>query len=250
LLTNALESREPGLPRITELNSDTTLDQAYAAQKRLVDVAFREEKVIGYKGAASTAGAMQRFGIDEPMHCAIFDSATPPEAAGSPVESDEHMVIETEIGYIMGVDIPTRIEDASEAQTATQAVLAAIELPTSLNMRMGEKLTAADFIASNCGGRTRIFTGEKHHPDKVDWAQVPVKLSRDGETLIDSNAAATKGGQWENLKTLINQIVDQGRVIHEGDIILSGAIGGPQPASRGKYSADYGQLGKVELSVQ
>jgi len=250
MITTAIQSRQDEFPRITELEPKTTLEEAYDAQKRLVGSTFRGEKVIGYKGAASTAGAMKRFQMDAPLHCAIFDSAMPAGADANVIPTNDDKVIETEIGYIMGVDIPTRIEDASEAQSATQAVVAAIEVPTSLNIKMGTKLTAADFIASNCGGRTRIATGPENHPDQVDWSKVHVKLSRDGESLIDSNADATHGGQWENLRTLINQIVDQGRVIREGDIILSGAIGGPQAAKKGAYSADYGQLGKIELQLK
>lgn len=249
-ITSALQSREDEFPRITALKKSTTLDEAYDAQKRLVATTFRGEKIIGYKGAASTAGAMKRFKMDAPLHCAIFDSSMPAEGDPTVIPTNDFKVIETEIGYIMGVDIATRIEDASEAQTATQTVVAAIEVSTSLNIKMGAKLTAADFIASNCGGRTRIVRGPENHPDKIDWKKVSVKLSRDGESLIDSNADATYGGQWENLKTLINQIVDQGRVIREGDIILSGAIGGPQAAKAGQYAADYGQLGKVELRLE
>jgi 2-keto-4-pentenoate hydratase len=49
--------------------------------------------------------------------------------------------------------------------------------------------------------------------------------------------------------TIINQIVDTGRIIREGDIILSGAIGAVQPSRAGKYTADYGELGTIEFRL-
>ncbi|MBI1356108.1 MAG: alpha/beta hydrolase fold domain-containing protein [Acidobacteria bacterium] len=249
-LTQALESNQRTLPRLTAIDAKATLDDAYAAQKRVIRAGFGDQKVIGYKGAASSAGAMRRFKINAPMHCAMFAPAAhkASETASLPVEKDG--LIESEIGYVMGVDIPTRIEDADEARTATQAVMAAFELPTDLNARMGEGLTAADFIASNCGGGTRIVLGPEHHPDKLDLSKLPVKLTHDGKVLHETTAASTEGGQWENLKVLVNDIIDRGGVIREGDIILSGAIGGPHPATAGKFAADYGELGTIAVELR
>ena len=50
--------------------------------------------------------------------------------------------------------------------------------------------------------------------------------------------------------TLINQIIDQGHTVHEGDLIISGSLGAAMPAEPGKYVADYGVLGKIEFDVK
>ena len=249
-LTKALQSNKVKLPRLTEIGTGISLSQAYATQKRVIRAGFANEEIVGYKGAASSAGAQQRFGIDAPMHCAIFESGMYKNAETKSLPVEKNAVIETEIAYVIGVDIPTRIEDPGEAQTATQTVMPAFEIPTDLNLRMGDQITAADFIASNCGGKTRIVLGAEHHPDSIDWNQVPVKLTRGAETIIDSDADDAKGGQWHNLMTIINQIIDEGRIVREGEIILSGALGGPKPATAGKYVADYGQLGRLELELK
>ena len=75
-------------------------------------------------------------------------------------------------------------------------------------------------------------------------------LARGGAELYGVDTSVTKGGQWENIKVLINQIVDEGRIIREGDLIMSGAIGAPQPAESGAYAADYGDLGKLEFRLR
>lgn len=50
--------------------------------------------------------------------------------------------------------------------------------------------------------------------------------------------------------TLINQIVDQGHVIHRGDIIICGALGGAKPGEKGSYRADFGALGTIEFRLE
>ncbi len=105
-------------------------------------------------------------------------------------------------------------------------------------------------IAANCGGDTTILIGERHHPDKIDFNHLPIKLEADGKVLHEADATATKDGQWQNLMTLINQIIAQGRIIHEGDLIISGAIGGADEAKTGRYQADYGELGKLGFTLR
>ena len=52
------------------------------------------------------------------------------------------------------------------------------------------------------------------------------------------------------LMTLINQIIDQGRVIRAGDIVLSGPLGGPTSGQKGSYTADFGPLGSIAFTLE
>ena len=116
--------------------------------------------------------------------------------------------------------------------------------------RMSGDPSAVDFVASNCGDATRVIVGERHHPDKVDLDALAISLSRGDKVLHKATGAATKGGQWANLMTLINQIVEQGRTIREGDLIISASIGPAHAAEAGSYSAEFGALGRVEFKVE
>ena len=250
LLTEAMEANAATLPRISEVEKKATMRDAYASQKRVIAAAYAEQKIIGYKGAASSAAAQKSMKIGAPLHCAMFEPALHKAAETESLALDPNGVVETEIGYIMGVDIATRIEDPGEAQTATQQVVPVIELPSDFGKKTAGAPSAVDMVASNCGGTTRIVVGAEHHPDKVDLAKLPIALSRDGSKVSETTSAATKDGQWRNLMTLVNQIVDSGRIIREGDIILSGAIGAVLPAQAGTYAADYGPLGRIEFELK
>lgn len=50
--------------------------------------------------------------------------------------------------------------------------------------------------------------------------------------------------------TLLNQILDQGQVLHKGDLIICGALGGAKPGQKGAYRADYGPLGTIEFELK
>jgi 2-keto-4-pentenoate hydratase len=159
-------------------------------------------------------------------------------------------VVETELGYIMGVDIASRIADPDEARLASQAVVGAIDAPIQFAAHVKGSYSAADFIAANCGNKANIIVGSRFHPDDFKLDELKVTMSRDGQTIHSTTGAATKDGQWQNLMTLINQIIDQGHTIHEGDLIISGSLGAAMPAEPGKYVADYGALGKIEFEVK
>lgn len=238
------------LPRITDLNAKTTLNEAYKAQGRIV--AASGEEIGGYKGAMSSASAQKQYKLTAPVHCALFKPMIV-QGSDNPSMNLSDLgptVVETELGYIMGVDIASRIADPDEARLASQAVVAAIDVPTNFGERVDGKYSAVDFVAANCGSKASIIIGQRVHPDDFKLDELAISMSRNGQSIHTTNGAATKNGQWENLMTLINQIIDQGHTVHEGDLIISGSLGSPMPAEAGKYSADYGPLGKVEFELK
>jgi len=248
------EAREAGskLPRISELNSDATIEDAYNSQRRLVAWALATEKVAGYKGAATNRAAQSQLGVYDPLHCVLFQSGVLQDERRDSLALSETgpMMIETEIGYVIAVDISSKIEDPAEAQTASQAIVPVIELPADFAGSVNGDLTGADIVAANCGPGTRIVVGPRSHPDGVDPDAAKISLSRDGKALHRTTGASVEGGQWTNLMTLINQVIEEGGTIREGDIIISGSIGPAHPAEPGLYTADYGALGKIGLRIE
>jgi 2-keto-4-pentenoate hydratase/acetyl esterase/lipase len=238
------------LPRISASNPSTTLNEAYKSQGRIV--AKTDKEIGGYKGAMSSAGAQSRYRISAPVHCVLYKPNLL-KGSDSPSLSLRELgptVVETELGYVMGVDIASKIADADEARLATHSVVAAFDIPTSMGDRMDDAYSAADFVAANCGNQTNIITGASYHPDDFNLDELAVSLTLDGKTVHESNGGVTKGGQWSNLMTLINQIIDKGHTIHEGDLILSGSLGSPIPAKKGTYVAHYGVLGTVGFKME
>lgn len=238
------------LPRFSENNPQATLEDAYAAQKRLVRRRLNDLTLAGFKGGVISEAAQQRLGIDRPLTGVLFQEGQL-NAEDRPVveiPDDLGLVIETEIGYIVSVDIGYHVLTAEQAKGAAQAVVPVIELPLDYSPRAGTG-TAADMVAMNMGS-SKFIIGNRTHPDEVDPDAVAITLKREGRTLHETTGATAKGGQWENLRTIINQLVDQGYTLRQGSVIISGALGTVHPGEPGHYRADYGELGVIEFELR
>ena len=241
---------EGALPRFSDMIAGASMDAAYAVQRRLVRRVMQSDEIGGFKGAAVSAEAQRTLGIDRPLTAVLLRSGTLKAEDRPVVELPEalDMVVETEIGYITSVDMSYKIKGVAQAKGAVEAIVPVIELPVTYGRRMG-KMATTDLVAVNVGS-SYFIKGSPAHPDSLDPDAIKISLKRDGQVLHEAVGAAAQGGQWENLLTLINQIIDQGYTIRKGSLIISGALGKIQPGQPGKYHADYGDLGSVQFELQ
>jgi 2-keto-4-pentenoate hydratase len=249
-----------GLPRLTARFPAATMADSFAAQKRIVRELLQSETLSGFKGGATNVAAQQTMGIDHPMTAVLFQTGRV-DAEGREQGNSSNtivnmegreFVIETELGFVIstGADVSYRLTSIEHTKGAIGSVVPVIELPENYASRMGGALTAADAIASNMGSARYLVGRNAADPDSIDPDQVAVNLSRDGRLLHESSGGIVKDGQWANLMTLMNQIVDQGYSLKSGDLIICGALGPVHPASAGVYRADFGVLGRIDFELR
>lgn len=233
--------------------ADADVTQAFAAQRRVVRAARANgAEVAGYKAAYTSAAAQAGAGVTQPLHAVLFKAGRLEAAAAKTIAHDpkKPVLVETEIGYVMATDIGTKLTLPRQAMTTVEAIVPVIELPVNLPALVEGKFQAVDLVAAN-GGSNVFIVGESVAPAEIgDVDALRVTLRRDGQVLHETTGANAAGGQAKNLMTLINQIVEQGRVIHRGDIIIAGALERAHPGEKGKYSADFGELGKIEFAIE
>jgi 2-keto-4-pentenoate hydratase/acetyl esterase/lipase/lysophospholipase L1-like esterase len=241
------------LPRFSDEAHSPDQALAYAAQHRVVNqILARGNEVAGYKGAYISAAAQASIGVSQPMHGVLFKVG---RIAASPAPTivlhpSRPIFVETEIGYIMAVDIGSKLRVPRQALAAVESLVPVIELPVNVGPLMGGKINAADVIAANFGS-ARYILGQPVSPHVLNPPDtLTITLTRDGETLHATTGADVKDGQAQNLMTLINQIIDQGHVIHRGDLIICGAVGGAKPGTKGQYTASFGRLGTIEFKLE
>ena len=241
-----LES-DGALPRFPDAG---TLEDAFSAQKRLMRE-LKDATVAGYKGAAITDEAQKSLGLDRPLTGVLLASGRL-NAASKPViqlASAPDTMIETEIGYVIGENIATALVNDTQARECVQSIVPVVELPRNDARRMGVgTLSAKDLVASNIGSARYIVGSPKSPP--IDADAIKVSLKRDGQLLHETTGGYVTGGQWANLRQLLNQLTSHGYVVRAGSIIICGALGGPKPGEPGKYQADYGELGSIEFELQ
>lgn len=240
-------------PRFGALDENSDLASAFASQRRIVRHAMkRGAEIAGYKGAYTAESAQASMGLREALHGVLFkagrlEAATKPTL---PVDANRPLVVEAEIGFVMATDIGTKIRVPRQAMTTVEALVPVVELPINAEPLMGGGFTARDAVASNVGS-AQFIVGATVAPSSIkNLDTLAVSLSRDGKQFHAAKGGDVKGGQAETLMTLINQIIDQGHVIHRGDIIICGALGGAKPGEKGSYRVDYGELGVIEFKLE
>jgi 2-keto-4-pentenoate hydratase len=76
-----------------------------------------------------------------------------------------------------------------------------------------------------------------------------VSLSCKGQTLAQGKGSNASQSQVNALLWLVNHMIDQGYKIQKGQILITGNLIKMVPAKPCVYLADYGQMGKLALTV-
>jgi 2-keto-4-pentenoate hydratase/acetyl esterase/lipase len=249
----ALDRGAATLPRFSAAISTKEPAAAYAAQHRLVRQSLATgSEIAGYKGAFTSTGVQSAMGINQPGHGVLFKAGRIDAATTTAIALDPKrpLLVETEIGYVIAVDIGSKLRVPRQAVTSVEALVPVIELPVNVIPLLGGQITASDGIAVNLGSH-RFIVGTAAPPNSVpDLDALNVSLERDGQLVHRTTGADVKFGQAVNLMTLINQIIDQGHVIRRGDLIICGALGGAKPAEKGRYTAAFGPLGAITFELR
>ena len=251
--SQARDSGAATLPRFSAAQKSGDVFQAFAAQRRLVRAAISHGAVVaGYKAAFTTAATQKANRVTQPMHGVLFKSGRIDASATTviAIDSKHPVLIETQIGYVIANDIGTKLRVPRQALTTVEGIVPVVELSANLAAQMGGAPTALDAVAVNVGSN-QFLVGATVAPKDIDAPDaIALSLHRDGERLHAATGAEAKDGQARNLMAVINQIIVQGQVIHRGDIILCGALGGAKPGVKGNYVADFGKLGVIKFKLE
>lgn len=237
-------------PSFASRDPKGTLADAYTVQRRIVRATQATDRVKGYKGAGASAAAQKALGIDVPLTGVLFNSGRLEARPDLVIEraAGETIVVETEIGYVMGVDFSFAVPTDAHTRDAVAEIVPVIELPRSYQAP-GAMPDARDLVASNVGS-ARYIVGKSLKPGATDPNAWKIALRRDGALLHETTGDSAHGGQWHNLRSILNQVTAQGHVIRAGDIIICGALGKVQPGEPGKYEARFGDVETISFEVR
>lgn len=236
-------------PRFTDGLPDATLDDAFLVQRRLVRALASGDPVAGFKGAAASAAAQTALGIDGPLAGVVFRSGKLDgrEPQMIRLRQDEPIVVETEIGFITSVDLSYEILTDEQASGAVESVVPIIELPRSFPN--AGPASARNMVALNIGS-DRYLVGRPVKAAGFNPDAVAITLKRDGQVLHETTGAAAAGGQWRNLRLVLNSLTRHGYTIPAGSVILGGALGKIHPGEQGTYEASFGELGTIAFELR
>lgn len=236
-------------PRFTEKLPNASLDDAYIVQRRLARALAADDPIAGFKGAAASAAAQASLGLDGPLAGVVFRSGRLDggERQVIALREGEPVVVETEVGYITSVDLSYEILTDEQASGTVESVVPVIELPRSFPN--AGPANARNMVALNIGS-DRYLIGKPVKAEGFDPDSVAITLKRDGQVLHETTGAAAAGGQWRNLRLVLNSLTRHGYTIPAGSVILGGALGKIHPGERGNYEANFGELGTITFELK
>lgn len=244
----AWERGEP-LPLLSAL-APMSLDQAYAIQRAAVLQRLGDRAPDGFKAGLTAAAGQRAFGVDQPVAGVLWPGSALDASNGELVLSAagyRQPMLELELAFRVSTPITEPVADARALRERIDLVYPAIEVP-DLDFASG-KLTGADIVAGNVAA-SRYLLGRGQRADGVDINALFAQLRRDGESVQTADATAVMGNQWQALLWLVNRSVASGWTLQPGQMLLTGAMGPMLPLLPGHYLADYGELGRLEFTVE
>jgi 2-keto-4-pentenoate hydratase len=232
-------------PVLSGDHEGVTLDFAYAVQKDYLWLRCDGgDSVSGYKGALTAAGGQKNFGIDHALTGVLLASGEVSDGATVDPVGFTQMAMETELGYEVSRTVSSPL--GADDDLPIGKVRMMIEF-ADLGFADKAAMNVYDLVAGNSGQAMYLKGPEIDKTVNLD--EVQVTLRHNGSELHVGVGTDSLGSQYDALRFLINQTVAQGYVIEPGQVLITGALGGPEPGTPGSYEAEYHGLGIVTFTV-
>lgn len=241
-LQSVLTAYEARTPAPQGLASD--LETAYALQHAFVDARTSADSIGGFKAGMTNAAAQKNFGLDDAVVAVLFASGALKSGASLELSALPGLVVETEVGYVLGRDIGAPVESEKDLPGLLSAITPVIELPCP---SFATRASGLDFVVNNIVARHHI-PGAAASPS-IDPNEIMVSLSRNGEVINRGKGTDAMGNQWFALRWLLNEVLARGYAPKAGHLFITGSLGPMLPAEVGSYVADYGELGRLEFTI-
>ncbi len=242
----------PPFPRLQQRFPALDESTAYSVQRDCTRRLLRRgERIAGYKAGLTGSGQPARFGLSrEALGVLLHAARLHPQPSGIyrvPVQDYHRPMIEMETALLLGEDLHASLPDVATLKRVVAGVAAAVELP-DLGFTGGGLPTGPELVAANVSARYFIL-GPLHPPRYTELDALRVELRRDGRVVHRGRGTDLALPQWEMGRRLLNRLLARGYSLRQGQILLTGAMGGLHPAQAGEYEADFGALGLVRFRV-
>jgi 2-keto-4-pentenoate hydratase len=242
------EATHQSIPVLSVQYPAMDIPLAYRVQKTYVEKKLTTEKIAGFKAGLTSRRGQKRFGVSAPIAGVLFESGKLTGKVTVDKEAFRHLMLETEIGFVIGSPMTQPVDDVAALRKSIKAVMPIIELP-DVGFADMKRLTGVDIIAANVSAK-QFIAGQPQLVDGVDLNTLTVTLSLDGQEMSQGIGAEASGDQWQAALWLVNTMIEQGWTIEPGNILLTGALGKMLPGNPGEYVADYGSFGTIIFEVK
>lgn len=228
-----------------------SIDDAYSAMEKLVELWQGKGPIGGYKIALTSKPIQELCGVDQPCGGFVFKKTIHQSPATLSLGDFNGLALEFELAVRIGREMPA--SDAPYTADSVREYVAACHPAFELiDDRRADYATldAISMISDNiwCGGV--VLGPEVSNWQNHDLTATPVQLTWNGEHTDDSNTGAAMGNPMESLAWLANLAASRGWSMQKDMIVITGstlATKVPAPDDHVIYSID--GMGDVEVRI-
>jgi 2-oxo-hept-3-ene-1,7-dioate hydratase len=228
-----------------------TIEDAYAVQRRWVEIKVARGNAIKGHKIGLTSRAMQRMAnINEPDYGALLEDMFFGTGAEIPVDRFIQPRLECELGFVIGRPLKGPGCTIFDVLSATEYVVPACEIVDGRAHRVdpdtNKPRSVLDSIADNAGNAALIVGGRPIKPMEADLRWVGVLCHRNNVIEESGVAAAVLNHPANGVVWLANKLAPFGIGLEPGQFVLGGSFTGTVEAHAGDvFHVDYGPLGSI-----
>jgi 2-keto-4-pentenoate hydratase len=234
--------------RISDLFGISGVDEAYAVQEENTRFAISKgRRLIGRKIGLTNVAVQAQLGVDQPDFGMLFADMEFQTGAKIDLNKLIQPKIEGEIAFVLKNDINHEDVTLSELFSAIGYVLPALEIVDSAIEDWN--ITFADTVADNASSAFYVLGNTPTYLNDLDLSLEGMILEKNNEIASIGVGAACLGHPLVSCHWLVKKMVQFGRPLKAGDIVLSGALGPMVQINAGDYiSLKLTRLGGVSCS--
>ncbi|MEH6558177.1 MAG: hypothetical protein V7459_00090 [Oceanicoccus sp.] len=217
---------------IPPMPAGLSMDQAYEIQQQVTSQLCKQTGIAGIKAGLTSGPVQQYFGIDDAVIGSLYGTGR--LSPGCQIESTSGLMLECEIGVIIGSD-----KKPVSLVPVIEVVFLKYSEPSDLN--------AVNIVAANVGA-DRFICGEPL-PWDSNCGSTDLLLTKDGETVCQASTGDSLEGPAKGLAWMMQESRSRQFDVKEGMLFILGTCGPPVQADKGEYLANYGELGNITFTV-
>ena len=222
-LRGAAESGNPIAPIRDELSAGGVA-AAYAVQNANTEHAIKQgRRLVGRKIGLTSKSVQKQLGVDSPDFGMLFADMGFSDNEEVPLGKVLQPKVEAEIAFVIDRDLTHEHVTLTDVISAVAYALPAIEIVGSRIAKWDIKLL--DTVADNASAGLYVLGGEPRKLDGIDLRLCGMVMELKGEPVSVGAGAACLGNPLTAALWLARTMVQVGRPLKAGDVIMSGALG-------------------------
>lgn len=243
------ERRRTRAPSI--LHPGFTVEDAYAVQRKWIEIKVAEGNVVKGHKIGLTSRAMQRsVNIDEPDYGSLMADMFYQDGSQLPMSRFIQPRLECELGFVIGKRLKGPGCTIFDVLNAVDYIIPSVEIVDGRTHRADPETqqprSVLDSIADNAGNAALVVGGRPVRPMDVDMRWVAALCYRNGIIEESGVAAAVLNHPANGVAWLANKLAPFDIALEPGEFVLGGSFTSTVEARSGdQFHIDYGTLGSI-----